>query len=361
MAGGAAAAATGASAQASSVISAKVQQILAENLVQVAIGNLLLELASDMPLQVGQTVQLAVSQTDQGVRLTIVGTGAGAADPASATVVNVAAPLNPIIPPASDRLTGLERLAVTIATEEAVTQQGGQGQLFADLNAVADAPGLPPALRAAITQVLAQQTPLDTNLTGEDVQKAFQNSGLLLEASLATVTTAAPNGTTPDLKAALIVLRQALASVVQTVDTTTEQASVAPTGGPTTYTAPTATAAMPQRLLASDVPTSESADEQPMTSAPSLAPEIDAEVMPRQPMPATQALAGRLQLVDGPAVNVNTPVANAVPGMLMQAKPQSLTPSAVLALLQEAQQQIPRAAGFTAPRAGFQDATHGDV
>src|SRR3954451_16018478 len=119
-----------ATAQASSVISAKVQQIIAENLVQVAVGNLLLELASDVPLQVGQTVQLAVSQTDQGVRLAIVGTGA---DPASATVVDVAGQLNPVIAPASDRLTGLERLAVSIATQEAATQQGGQGQLFADL------------------------------------------------------------------------------------------------------------------------------------------------------------------------------------------------------------------------------------
>jgi hypothetical protein len=275
-------------------------------------------------------------------------------------VVNVAAPLNPIIPPASDRLTGLERLAVTIATEEAATQQGGQGQLFADLNAVADAPSLPPALRAAITQVLAQQTPLDTNLTGEDVQKAFQNSGLLLEASLATVTTAAPNGTTPDLKAALIVLRQALTSVVQTTDTAAEPASATPTGGPTTYTAATATAATPQRLLTSDAPITEPAPEQPMTAAPSLAPEIDAEVMPRQPMPATQALTGRLQLADGGEA-VNTPAGSALAGVLMQAKPQSLTPSAVLALLQEAQQQIPHAAGFTAQRAGFQDATHGDV
>jgi hypothetical protein len=81
--------------------------------------------------------------------------------------------------------------------------------------------------------------------------------------------------------------------------------------------------------------------------------------MPRQPMPAAQAVTGRLQLADG--VAVNTAAGSALPGVLMQAKPQSLTPSAVLTLLQEAQQQIPRAAGFTAPRAGVQDAPHADV
>jgi hypothetical protein len=361
--GSAAAAAPINSAQAQATISAQVQQILAENLVQVAIGNLLLELSSNLPLQVGQTVQIAVSQTDQGVRLTIVGTGA--ADPsASATVVNVPAPLNPIIPPASDRLTGLERLAVTIATEEAATQQGGQGQLFADLNAVVDLPSVPLALRAAIAQVLAQQTPLDTNLTGEDIQKAFQNSGLLLEASLATTVTggaAAPDGIAPDLKAALIVLRQALTSVLQTTENATVQTKGVPASGPTTY-APSTAATPPQPALISDASTSDPTSEQPMMSAPSLAPEIEAEAVPQQQqlMSTASASAGRLQLelVDGKAVN--NPTGIPLPGALMP-KAQSLTPSAVLTLLQEAQQQIPRSAGFTAQRAGFQDVGHGDV
>ncbi|MEN3285862.1 MAG: hypothetical protein V7634_162, partial [Bradyrhizobium sp.] len=339
-----------ASAQASTVISAKVQHIIAENLVQVAIGNLLLELASDVPLQVGQTVQLAVSQTDQGVRLAIVGTEA---DPASATVVDVAGQLNPVIAPASDRLTGLERLAVSIATEEAATQQGGQGQLFADLNAVADGPSLPPALRAAIAQVLAQQTSLDANLTGEDVKNAFQSSGLLLEASLATGSPAAPDGKMPDLKAALIVLRQALASVVQTTGSRAEQANGAQPHGPTSY-APS-TAAKPQQLAL----TFDANAEHPVTAAPSLAPEMDAEVLPRQQMGTTQGSAGRLQLADAGALNAAA--GNTLPGGLMQAKPQSLTPSAVLTLLQEAQQQIARSAGFTGPRSGFQDAAHGDI
>jgi len=353
----AALATAGASTQSATVISAKVQQIVAENVVQVAIGNLLLELASDIPLQVGQTVQLAVSQTDQGVRLAIVGT----TDPTAPTVVEIAAPLNPVIAPASDPLSGLERLAVSIATEEAATQQGGQGQLFADLNAVADSPSLPPALRAAISQVLAQQTPLDASLTGADVQKAFQGSGLLLEASLATGSMAAPEGSAPDLKAALVVLRQALSSVLQsTDDVSPAQTSGAPTGGPKTY-APSTPTAVPQLALTSEV-----AAEPLMTAAPSLAPEIDAEPVPQQAqqpqqqMAATPALSSRLQFADS-GTTANTPTAAALSAALMQAKPQSLTPSAALTLLQEAQQQVPRAAGMPAARPAMPEGGRGDV
>jgi len=329
----------GASAQATTVISAKVQQIVADNLVQVAIGDLLLELASDIPLQAGQTVQLAVSQTGQGVRLAIVGT----TGQTGATVLDIAAPLSPVIAPANDPLTGLERLAVSIATEEAATQQGGQGQLFADLNAVANAPSLPPALHTAIAQVLVQQTPLDTHLTGEDVHKAFQGSGLLLEASLAT---AMPSGPAPDLKAALIVLRQALTSVLQTSD---GAMPVSTTSSPTTY-APTS-AAMQQPAMATEL----SFDE-PMMAAPSLAPEIDAAAMPQRQMSETQALPNGLQLVDAEAVDRATAALSAA---LMQAKPQSLDPSAVLTLLQEAEQQISRSGGQA--RGAMADPRNGDM
>ncbi|MDU6495743.1 MAG: flagellar hook-length control protein FliK, partial [Bradyrhizobium sp.] len=177
--------------QAGALLSARVQQVLAENLVQVAIGNLSMELASELPLQAGQTVQVAVSQTGQGLQLAIVGPGNGAAAGTSgtstpaATVVDVTGRLAPTLAPPADPLTGLERLALSIASEDAATRQGSQGQLFADLQAVADSPNLPPALRAAVAQVLAQQTALSPGLTGEDIRNAVQNSGLFLEASLA--------------------------------------------------------------------------------------------------------------------------------------------------------------------------------
>ncbi len=154
------------------------------------------------------------------------------------------------------------------------------------------------------------------------------------------------------MKAALIVLRQALSSVLQSTDDVAPgQASGVQTGGPTTY-APSAPTAVPQLALTADV-----AAEPLMTAAPSLAPEIDGEATPQ--MPATQTLLGRLQVAEHETVSTSTTAV--LSSLLTQAKPQSLTPSAALALLQEAQQQIPRAAGLPMTRPAIQDAGRGDV
>ena len=74
------------------------------------------------------------------------------------------------------------------------------------------ASNLPPKLQQAMAQVLAQQTSLDQNLDGGDIKTAFQKSGLFLEASLASGSV--PASGVPDLKAALIVLRQTLQSAL---------------------------------------------------------------------------------------------------------------------------------------------------
>ena len=61
--------------------------------------------------------------------------------------------------------------------------------------------------------MLAQQTGLDPNLNGADIKQAFEKSDLFLEASLAAG--AVPSsGSAPDLKAALLVLRQTLQTVL---------------------------------------------------------------------------------------------------------------------------------------------------
>ncbi|MGJ4950485.1 flagellar hook-length control protein FliK [Bradyrhizobium sp. HKCCYLS20291] len=316
--------------QAGALLSARVQQVLAENLVQVAIGNLSMELASELPLQAGQTVQVAVSQTQQGLQLAIVGqggagaAGTGATATPAATVVDVTGRLAPTLAPQPDLLTGLERLAISVASEEAVTRQGSQGQLFADLQAVADAPNLPPALRAAVAQVLAQQTPLTPSLTADDVQSAAKSSGLFLEASLANGSAGAG---TPDLKAALIVLRQTLASVLQTVDPGTT-ASTQPQPG-ASYASVLSEAG---RTVAA----------QQQSAAPSLVPGLEIE-LPPQPWGIGTAR---------PDVASTGFTSSALIETLSQAKGQSLTPGAVLAVLQEAQQQIPRAAGLVPGRNG---------
>ena len=117
---------------------------------------------------------------------------------------------------ANNPLTALETLAVSVAAESAATQQTSLAPLFANLGVAAGLPGLPPQVQQAVAQVLAQQTSLDQNLTGSDIKQAFQASGLFLEASLASGSVSS-TAVTPDLKAALIVLRQALTTSLSSV------------------------------------------------------------------------------------------------------------------------------------------------
>jgi Flagellar hook-length control protein FliK len=215
--------------QPGTVVSAQVQAVLAENLVRIAIADLSMDVLSEVPLQAGQNLQLAVSQAESGIiRLSVVGQGAGqgvgaaatSADPAGLAPdapVGATASLSPVSPPSNDPLTPLQRIAVSVASGSAAAQQQSLAPLFADLNAAAASSNLPPALREAIAQVLAQQTALDPGLTGSDIQNAFQKSGLFLEAALASGSVPAGGGI-PDLKAALIVLRQTLTAALGTVE-----------------------------------------------------------------------------------------------------------------------------------------------
>ena len=111
-------------------------------------------------------------------------------------------------------LTPVERAAVSAAAQTAATEQDSLAPLFANLGAAASSGNLPPKLQQAIAQVLAQQTSLDQNLNGSDIKSAFQKSGILLEASLASGSI--PPSGAPDLKAALIVLRQTLQTALGT-------------------------------------------------------------------------------------------------------------------------------------------------
>src|SRR5882757_9812958 len=216
--------------QPGTVVNAQVQNVLAENLVRIAIANLSIDVQTEVALTPGQNLQLAVSQTDNGIRLAVVGPGggrsagqgAGAASAGAAGLtldIPVAATtgLPAVSVPSNDPLTPLQRIAVSVASEHAAAQQQSLAPLFADLNAVAASNNLPPALRAAVAQVLAQQTNLDPGLTGGDIENAFQTSGLFLEAGLAAGSVP-PGGGVPDLKAALIVLRQTLATALGTTE-----------------------------------------------------------------------------------------------------------------------------------------------
>ena len=204
--------------QPGSTVNATVLKVLSADLVRIAIASLSIDVKTEIPLQQGQALKLAVSQTADGIRLTNVGGNAIAGDVAHDAVtlspealVDLPATGAPAAPKAV--LTPLEKATITIAAQTAATEQGSQAPLFANLANLVNSPALPPKLQQAVQQVLAQQTGLDPSLSGDDIKAAFEKSGLFLEASLAAG--AAPaGGTVPDLKAALLVLRQTLQSVL---------------------------------------------------------------------------------------------------------------------------------------------------
>ena len=199
-------------------IDATVLKVLSADLVRIAIASLSIDVKTEIPLQQGQSLKLAVSQTENGIRLTNV-TGSNIADVAADAVTlspeaMFGAPTVPATSvPAKAVLTPLEKATVTIAAQTAATEQASQAPLFANLASIVNSPALPPRLLQAMQQVLAQQTGLDPNLNGADIKSAFEKSGLFLEASLATGAVPA-GGSAPDLKAALLVLRQTLQTVL---------------------------------------------------------------------------------------------------------------------------------------------------
>ena len=201
------------------VIDAQVLKILSADLVRIAISGLSIDVLSEIPLQHGQALRLSVSQAPDGVRLAVVGPGAEAPSPAADAVtlspparVDAPASSQTVVVPKENVLTPIERAAVAVAAQNAAAEQGSLAPLFADLGSVVTSGQLPPKLQQAVEQVLAQRVSLDQNLDGNDIKTAFQKSGLFLEASLSQGSLP-PAAGVPDLKAALIVLRQVLLQI----------------------------------------------------------------------------------------------------------------------------------------------------
>jgi hypothetical protein len=282
--------------QPGSVIDAQVLKILSDDLVRIAIAGVSIDVLSQVPLGAGQALQLAVSQTLDGIRLAVVGQGAAAAASADTVTLAPGAIADVVVPapaaaPPRPALTPPEQIAVSAAVRSAATQQDSLAPLFANLGVVAGGSGLPPKLQQAMVQVLAQQTSLDHGLTGSDVQNAFQKSGLFLEASLASGP-ALPAGVMPDLKAALIVLRQTLvassgmsgASGGAAVPSTVEPAvpATAAPGNAAPATAAPATTAQPSAAAAAAVIVSAADTTIPHQAAPPLAPLLSPDAPARQ-------------------------------------------------------------------------------
>lgn len=306
--------------QAGSVVDARVVSVLADNLVRIAIANLSMDVVSEVSLTPGQNLQLAVSQNDGTIRLAVVnGAGEASADqvtltPTAASLVD-SPPLAPSATAARNPLTPTEQVAVTAASAEAVTKQGSQAPLFANLASVVTGSDLPVGLKQAVLDVLAQQTPLNTALDGGDIESAFQKSGLFLEASLAAGT-APPSGAVPDLKAALLVLRQTLAA-------TSATSGSLETGAPTTQAVAVATNAVAAAQAASSPPR--------VAGEAAQAPLPEAEIAQS---PQTQRNANVVAAVL--ADRVDTPQA---------ALPRTMSAGLAASLLQEVTQNLPRMTG----------------
>ena len=199
--------------QPGTVVTAQVLKLLDANLVRIAIQNLTLDVATSVPLQVGQSVQLAVKQTKDGVSLAPVALDTTSASRGNAVVTDDI-PLAPKLPEQVDvrpALSPAETKSVAVAAQAAVTKQTGLSPLFADLISAVTSGSLPQPVLVAAVQLLGLRQPSDRVLTGPDIKAALASSGLVLEASLAKITPLSP-ASPPDLKAALTVLRQALAT-----------------------------------------------------------------------------------------------------------------------------------------------------
>jgi hypothetical protein len=326
--------------QPGSVIAGRVLSVSPDNQVRIAIGHSTIDVQSQVPLQAGQVLQFAVSKTDNGnVQLAIVtpqNTGAGQAGGTSSGDVTLAPDL-PInlanaIATSKIQLTSLEAQAVSTATQSAVTQQASLATLFANLGVATSLKGLPQQLQQAVAQVLAQRPPLDSQLTGEEVKSAFQNSGLFLESSLAKGSL--PQGGLPDMKAALIVLRQALATTL---------ATASPTQSTTPATANAATPEQPASALANALPSvaAQVAAQQAQTAAATVVM-LPKTGIKNDPLQQAGLLAADEHVLDVPA--------QAAPGVAKapEAAARLATNGAALNLLREALQTAPKGEGSAA-------------
>ena len=162
----------------------------------------------------------------------------------------------------------------------AAPAQGGMAPLLADLEQVSTSPQAPALVRQAAANMLALRSPIDGAVTAGEIRQAFGRSGLFMESRLAEEAPA--RGAAPlaakDLKAAMLVLRAAVASWSAQTGPATPAASSRPsTAGQSA--SPTLPQAGAQQLAAGSGAAAASAapaqpaspQPGPSTAAPSLA------------------------------------------------------------------------------------------
>ena len=146
-----------------------------------------------------------------------------------------------------------------------------------------------------MAQLLVQRTSLGPSLTGDDIKQAFQGSGLFLEASLAAGS--APASATPDLKAALVVLRQVLTTALSGTTETPVLPSATATIAPQAATTEAAVSGEPRGVPAVAVETSPQA---PVITAEPEVIATAASIATAAPVPGTvcQCLPTRIVVSD---------------------------------------------------------------
>ncbi|HUI94500.1 MAG TPA: flagellar hook-length control protein FliK [Xanthobacteraceae bacterium] len=238
------------------VIEAQVVQLIGDNAAKLAVGKLIMDVQTQVPLMVGATVRLAVKSTPDGIRLTLLGNGAGApagnapsaaANPAAgasptpdgagsppgaagaasqqaATLVStgtgsgaapsaaaplasasagsgastgtstaVAAPSDPQLPPVPPpNPVAAATVALAAAVQNSAARQNGLAPLLADAEVATNLAGLPEPVRQATERLLALQPALDETTSAGSIRQALDRSGLFLEAHLSAAAGADP-------------------------------------------------------------------------------------------------------------------------------------------------------------------------
>lgn len=222
------------------VVEARVLAQLNASLVRILIANVAVDVATETPIQPGTVLRLDVSRAaDGGLRLTPAPSAAAAAPPSA-----IAAPSDAILRHAPSD-------PVTAAVAQAAPRQGGLSPLFANLSAALEQGQLPPQVRTAIAPLLAMRPELSAGITASQLQKALQQSGLLLESSVAAGRMPQAQTQIPDLKAALIVLRQVLSQwqgAMPSSPASPTSSPAAPVVNPNSIATPTVVVAPPLAL-----------------------------------------------------------------------------------------------------------------
>jgi hypothetical protein len=215
------------------VVQALVLELLQSGAFRLQLPQAIVDVRTDVPLTPGDTITLAAKGNGPTQRLDILGQGATVASSGTAPAVaaqsvrrpigeaviiaraNVAdaTPASPkVIPVAASAPDVTPPRALAEAVQTAAARQGGLAPLLADVEQAATLATLPVPVRAVVAQLLDLRVPLDEHLTAADVKQAFTRSGVLLEPQLAAAIRSPSDAPTadPDLKATLLVLRQAL-------------------------------------------------------------------------------------------------------------------------------------------------------